>query len=320
MNYIKGIITTTHDAADIIADSISPLCGACIIDDPKTVEELISSPSPRWDYIGEEVFENPDRPVTVSFFVDNTEEGIQTVSEIKKITDDLKNEGLKDFYGSLDLVTVIVEDENWQNNWKNFFKPFSVGSGLIIRPSWEEADVSGKKELVIDPASSFGTGSHATTKMCLERFQEIDLKGKKVLDAGCGSGILACASLLLGANHALAFDIEENAMTATAENMRLNSIPNDRWNTLLGNVINDPALRNTVSESGPFDLIVANIVADVVMEMLPFFLDWLAKGGKIIVSGIIDTRADEVLNAYLSSGLKLSAEKRDSGWAMFEFN
>ena len=320
MNYIKGIITTTHDAADIVADSISPFCGACIIDDPKTVEELTASTSPRWDYIGEEVFENPDRPVTVSFFTDNDEEGKKTVSKINEVLNDLKSYGSESFFGPLELTTVIAEDENWQNNWKKYFKPFPVGEKLLIRPSWEKADASGKTELVIDPASSFGTGSHATTKMCLERFQTLDMKGKNMLDAGCGSGILACCSLLLGAKHATAFDIEENAMTATAENMKLNDVTTDRFDVILGNVFDDHIIRDEIAKNGPFDLIAANIVADVLIGMLPYFRTWLAKNGKIIISGIIDTRADEVLKAYLSSGLSLSAEKRDSGWVLFEFN
>ncbi|MBQ7625374.1 MAG: 50S ribosomal protein L11 methyltransferase [Clostridia bacterium] len=320
MDYLKSIIITTHEGADVVASEISPLCGACIIDDPKTVDELLNSPSPRWDYIGEEVFENADRPVTVSFFADDDESGRRIISDVSDILEALKNEGGKGFYGSLEMKTVIVKDENWQNNWKQYFKPFPVGEKLIVRPSWEECENTGKTELVIDPASSFGTGSHATTKMCLEHFQTLDISGKNVFDAGCGSGILACCSLLFGAKHALACDIEENAMTATAENMRLNNIPKDKYETLLGDLLTDARVRDEISKKAPFDLISANIVADVLIAMLPYLKSWLKPDGRLIISGIIDTRADEVLNAYLSAGLKKRGDRKDGGWVMYDFS
>ena len=319
MNYIKTIITTTHEAADLVADYISPITGACVVDDPKTVDELIASPSPRWDYIGEEVFQNSDRPVTISFFVENSDTGRQMIFEVDEILNELRSEKLESFYGSLVKNEFIVEDEDWQNNWKQYFKPFEVGENLVIRPSWEITEDHDKVELVIDPASSFGTGSHATTKMCLEHFQSLDLCGKNVLDAGCGSGILACATLLFGADSVIACDIEENAMTATAENMRLNKIHENKWSTVLGDLITSESVRDLIKIKAPFDLIVANIVADVLMPMLPYLKSWLKPDGRIIISGIIDTRADEVLKAYENGGMTLCATRRDAGWVMYEF-
>ena len=319
MNYFKVIITTTHEAADVVADCISPISGACVIDDPKTVDELIAAPSPRWDYIGEEVFQNADRNVTVSFFAENSDSGKAILDQVDKVLDDLRDENILSFYGSLDKTVLIVEDEDWQNNWKQYFKPFTIGEKLLVRPSWETTEEHDKIELVIDPASSFGTGSHATTKMCLEHFQSLELEGKKVLDAGCGSGILACCTLLFGAKSVVACDIEENAMTATAENMELNNIDPKKWSTVLGDLISSTDVRFKIAEKAPFDLIVANIVADVLMPMLPYLKSWLKPDGRIIISGIIDTRADEVLKAYENGGMTLCATRRDAGWVMYEF-
>ena len=319
MNYFKVTITTTHDAADVVADSLSPITGACVIDDPRTVDELIAAPSPRWDYIGEEVFENADRPVTVCFWCENSDEGKQILAQVDDVLDDLRQENATGFYGTLEQKREIVEDENWANNWKQYFKPFPVGEKLVIRPSWEETEDHDKIELVIDPASSFGTGSHATTKMCLEHFQTLDLEGKNIFDAGCGSGILACCTLLFGADHVIARDIEENAMNATSENMALNNIPDTKWTTVLGDLLSDENVRSSIGTKAPFDLIVANIVADVLMPMLPYLKNWLKPDGRIIISGIIDSRADEVLEAYKNGGMTLCATRRDAGWVMYEF-
>ena len=319
MNYYKIIIETTHEAAELVADYLSPITGACVVDDPKTVNELIAAPSPRWDYIGEEVFQNSDRPVTVSFFIEDSADGKKILNDVHDVVNNLKAENIPEFYGSLNVDETIVEGEDWQNNWKQYFKPFSVGDKLIIRPSWETTEEHDKIELVIDPASSFGTGSHATTKMCLEHFQSLNLKNANVLDAGCGSGILACATLLFGADSVIACDIEENAMTATAENMLLNNISEDKWSTILGDLITNEAVRNTIESTSPYDLIVANIVADVLMPMLPYLKSWLKPDGRIIISGIIDTRADEVLQAYENGGMTLCATRRDAGWVMYEF-
>ena len=319
MDYIKVIIETTHEAAELIADYLSPVTGACVVDDPKTVDELIAAPSPRWDYIGEEVFQNMERGVTVSFFTENSDDGRNILNEVDNILNSLREEDLSSFYGSLKKEEVIVEDEDWQNNWKQYFKPFNVGNKLIIRPSWETTEKHDKIELVIDPASSFGTGSHATTKMCLEHFQSLDLKDANVLDAGCGSGILACCTLLFGAKSIIACDIEENAMIATAENMSLNNISNEKWSTVLGDLISQQTVREQIQTKAPFDLIVANIVADVLMPMLPYLKSWLKPDGRIIISGIIDTRADEVLQVYKNGGMTLCATRRDAGWVMYEF-
>ena len=155
--------------------------------------------------------------------------------------------------------------------------------------------------------------------MCLEHFQSLDLEGKNVFDAGCGSGILACCTLLFGADHVIACDIEENAMTATSENMALNNIPDGKWTTVLGNLLSDESVRSTIAAKAPFDLIVANIVADVLMPMLPYLTKWLKPDGRIIISGIIDSRADEVLEAYKNGGMTLCATRRDAGWVMYEF-
>jgi len=319
MEYLNVKIITTHDASDVLADYISPLAGACVVDDPQTVDELIASPSPRWDYIGEEVFQNLNRPVTVSFFAEDSEDGKAMVQEVMDIITELRENDTTGFYGSLETTVENVPDEDWQNNWKQYFKPFPVGEKLIVRPSWEEKTDHGKTELVIDPASSFGTGSHATTKMCLEHFQTMNLQGANVLDAGCGSGILACCTLLFGAKHIVACDIEENAMVATAENMALNNIGAEKWRTVLGNLLADKDICNDIGQDAPFDLIVANIVADVLMPMLPYLKSWLKDDGRIIISGIIDTRADEVLKAYENGGMTLCATRRDAGWVMYEF-
>ena len=168
----------------------------------------------------------------------------------------------------------------------------------------------------MDPASSFGTGSHATTRMCMEQLDALDLGGARVLDVGCGSGILACTALLLGARHALACDIEENAMRVTAENMDKNGLSGLRYSTRCGDLLSDEKLREEIAANGPYDVILANIVADVLMAMSPYLPKMLAAGGHLILSGIIDTRAEEVRRTFREAGMVIVNEIARDGWVM----
>lgn len=317
MDYIEVQIITTHEAAELLADQLAEISGGCSVDDPQTIEDFVKAPVKRWDYIEEQLFDNPKREPSVSCYLTPDEDGARRLKEMGQLLAELKEQDESGFYGSLKMNVSPVRSEDWENNWKQYYKPFPVGNRLFVCPSWEQANVpEGRTLLTMDPASSFGTGSHATTRMCMEQLDALSLDGAKVLDVGCGSGILACTALLLGGKHALACDIEENAMRVTAENMDKNGLSGLRYSTRCGDLLSDPALRQELKENGPYDVILANIVADVLIAMASYLPGWLARGGHLILSGIIDTRAEEVRQAFRQANMVIVNEIARDGWVM----
>ncbi len=317
MDYIEVRTKTTHEAAELLAELLAEITGGAQVDDPQTIEDFVNSPVKRWDYIEEQLFDNLQREPSVNCYLPPDDEGARMLQEMGQLLAQLKKEDSAGFYGSLKMEVSQVKSEDWENNWKQYYKPFNVGDNLYVCPSWEPAEVpSGRVLLTMDPASSFGTGSHATTRMCMEQLDKLQLKDASILDVGCGSGILACTALLLGGRHAFACDIEENAMTVTAENMDKNNLGSDRYTTRCGNLLEDADLRAELVEKGPYDVILANIVADVLIAMSGHLPEWLKKNGHLILSGIIDTRAEEVRSAFRQAGMMIVNEIARDGWVM----
>ena len=317
MDYIEVTVETTHDAAELLAEQLAEISGGCSIDDPATIEDFVNAPVKRWDYIEEQLFDNPQRVPSVSCYLSPDEDGARRLREMGELLAQLKAGDEGGFYGTLKMSVSAAKSEDWENNWKQYYKPFNVGERLYVCPSWETPQLpQGRVQLTMDPASSFGTGSHATTRMCMEQLDALDLGGARVLDVGCGSGILACTALLLGARHALACDIEENAMRVTAENMDKNGLSGLRYSTRCGDLLSDEKLREEIAANGPYDVILANIVADVLMAMSPSLPKMLAAGGHLILSGIIDTRAEEVRRTFREAGMVIVNEIARDGWVM----
>ncbi len=203
------------------------------------------------------------------------------------------------------LDTAVTLDEDWRNNWKKFFNPVPVGKKLMIRPTWrDDFDADGRAVLNIDPGLAFGTGSHETTRLCLEMIEKYLKAGDTVLDVGCGSGILAIAALLLGASNAEGVDIDELAVKTARENAELNGV-SDRFSVICGDL--------TEKISGKFDLIVANIVADAIISLSKGVKEFMKKDTVYIMSGIIDSRADEVVDA-VSRDFEIIERVEDGGW------
>ncbi len=217
-------------------------------------------------------------------------------------------------YGRLEAICSGIREEDWANNWKQYFKPFPVGKKLYIKPSWEPvtAAADGRTILEIDPASSFGTGQHHTTRLCLELMESEIQSETRILDMGCGSGILFIGGMLLGAKEAYAVDIEENATRIATGNAAENHLNPDSYTISCGNVISDTALVEKIG--GGYDVITANIVADVIKAMAPLFPKFLRDNGILILSGIITERADEVLETVTACDFTVLEKKEASGW------
>lgn len=213
-----------------------------------------------------------------------------------------------------------VEDTDWLNGWKKYYHPLPVGPITIV-PAWQVEEYEKKPDeriLVIDPGLAFGTGSHETTASCIEALAECIVKGDRVLDVGCGSGILSIAALLCGAESALGIDIDPAAARVSKENAALNSFPG-RFDALAGNILeedSDPVLKDVLNNQ-VYDLVVANIVADVIIPLSAQIRRHLKKGGYFITSGILSPRGEEVRSALESNGFTVCETKRKKEWICY---
>ena len=213
-----------------------------------------------------------------------------------------------------EVEVLPCKNEDWQNNWKNFFKPTPVGKKLLIRPVWEEAeeglsDEDGRRVLLLEPGLAFGTGTHETTRLCLETLEETIRGGETVLDLGCGSGILSIAALLLGASRAEGVDIDELAVKTAVENGKRNGFEAPVLTYRCGDMAE--------KVSGTFDLVVANIVADIIVLFCETARQFMKPGSRFIVSGIIREREQDVLDAFAANGFTVEARKQDGEWLCF---
>ena len=202
-----------------------------------------------------------------------------------------------------------VKDTDWSENWKKYFKPFEVGKKLAVCPSWESYEnKEGRTVLQIDPGAAFGTGTHATTALCLELLEETVSKGDSVLDIGCGSGILSIASVLLGAEKAVGVDIDAQSVKTAKENAAVNAVA-EKTEYLVGDLAD--------KVSGKYAVVCANIVADVVIRLFDSVGDFMTESGVLLVSGIIDLRAEDIRRSVAEHNFNIVAEKTRENWYAF---
>jgi ribosomal protein L11 methyltransferase len=275
-----------------------------VIEDEKDVEAFLRDSGRFWDAVDEEFLAARKGVSRVKFYLSADREGEKALETLQP---PLEDAGYRPRCRRL-------RDEDWENNWKQYYRPMEVGRRLLILPEWEP--VPADTELVplrLDPGLIFGTGAHPSTRMCLEAMEDLAPKAEKVLDLGCGSGILAIAALLLGAGTALGCDIDEAAPRIAAENAALNGAE-ARLTVLAGDATADEGLRAAIG--GGYDLIFLNIVADVILRLLPDVPRWLRRGGTLIVSGVIKGREGEVAEALKAQGFSFE-QRRMGDWFSF---
>lgn len=285
------------DKASDIANVVVPY--GIYIEDYRSLEQEVEEIA-HIDLIDEDLLKKDRNKAYVHIYL---EPDVQPSEAVAFLSERYNAEGIEHNIELLDCA-----EEDWRNNWKKYFNPIPVGEKLLIRPSWrDDYDAGERKVLSIDPGLAFGTGGHETTRLCLEMCEKYLKDGDSVLDVGCGSGILGIATLLLGAKDAVGVDIDEVAVRTAKENAEINGV-GDRFTAICGSF--------TDKVEGKYDIVLANIVADAIMFLSEGIKDFMKSDAVYVMSGIIDTRAEEV-KMSVSRHFDIIEEHLENGWACF---
>lgn len=276
-----------------------------VIEDEEDFKAFLEQNRQYWDYVDETLLEKMKGAARVKFYV----------------TDDADGKAqLETWMAGIDLpyTTARLQENDWATSWQKYYKPMAIGRRLYIVPEWEKGGAvpDGRTALFLNPGLTFGTGNHASTRLCLEWVEEFAAPGGAALDLGCGSGILSIAALLLGCGEAVGVDIDPKAVGVAYENAAMNGIGKDRYRVRAGDVIADSGLRSDLAHR-TYSMVLANIVADVIIPLSAYVGELMAADGVFLCSGIIDSRADEVRVALEKNGLQVTGRKDRDGWVAF---
>ena len=318
MEWLELHIDTNHAGLEPLEIFLSANgVDGVVIDDEQDFQSFLENNHQYWDYVDEDLEASMKGKSRITFYLPADDEGFARLGALRTALQTFK-EAHAGQYGSVLMTMENLKDSDWENNWKQYYKPMEIGERLLVIPEWEQENVrgqakyAGKVPLILEPGLTFGTGSHATTRLCLTALEQAVHGGERVLDLGCGSGILSIAALTLGAASAAAVDIDDKCLTVAYENAALNGIGRDRYTVLVGDAVSDRALKAQLG--GGYDIVVANIVADVIIGLAPSVRQFLKPGGLFLCSGIIDTRADEVADALLNAGWTIEDTRSGEGW------
>ncbi|MBQ3481782.1 MAG: 50S ribosomal protein L11 methyltransferase [Oscillospiraceae bacterium] len=303
MRWIEVCIDTPGEMLDERCEELASLgAGGFVIENEADFREFLKNNRQYWDYVDRELEDSFAGVSRIKTYLADDEDGREILAAIRGR------------YPSLSLS--FVEDSDWENNWREYYKPIEVGEKIVVVPEWEEAPADGRIPLRLDPGLIFGTGSHPTTRMCLAALEKYAAPGKRVLDLGCGSGILGIGALLLGCDSCTGCDIDPKAPDVAASNAALNGIGADRFSVYAGDILSDSSMRRMLG--GGYEIVTANIVSDVIIPLSAHADAFLATGGVFIASGIIDGREEEVAAAIRANGLSILRHRCEEEWHCFE--
>jgi len=306
MEWLEVKIHTESEGVEALSALLMELgAGAVQIEDSAEMKTFLERDERNWDYVDEELLNIKEDYVFIQLYLTHDKDGYDLLNRIQYGLGELKKLELGINMGSLKLEYKIRNEEEWIDNWKKYYRPLEIGNKIVIKPEWEEYEnTDGKVVFNINPGHLFGTGLHQTTQLCLEHLENQVDNETTLLDIGCGSGILSCVSLMLGAKSAFALDLEPGCIRVVGENAQLNDINMDKLAVKSGNALLDKALIKEISEN-KYSIIVANIVADIIIALLPLVKKSLDENGVFISSGIIKDRVEDVHKALSESGFAI---------------
>ncbi len=315
MDWIRVTIYTSPDGIEAVTGRLYRLgITGLEIEDEKDFKDFLENNKQYWDYVDEELLKEKHKETCVKAYVSDDVNGRELLLAIEGSMRELKASDENGEFGTLKVEADGINTEDWANNWKQYFHPMEVGEKLLIKPMWEDLDKPTDRLVFnINPGMSFGTGSHYTTQLCIEAIEKYIKPGDKMLDLGCGSGILSIISLMLGASEAVAVDIDPNAADTAYENADMNDIDKSHYKVLTGNVVTDPDIQEEISKNR-YEVVAANIVADVIIGLAPKAREYMKEGGVFITSGIISDREEDVKNALSENGFEIVSVQRRKDW------
>ena len=302
MRYIEVTVNTPAKEIDRRCEEMTAMgVGGFVIENEEDFKDFLEHNHAYWDYVDADLEQKYAGISRIKCYLTDDEEGQNTLRQIRAA------------YG--EIQASFVEDSDWENNWREYYKPIEVGEKLVVVPEWEEIPADGRVPLRLDPGLIFGTGSHATTRLCLAAMEPFVNADTKVLDLGCGSGILGIGALVLGAKSCLGCDIDPKAPDVVRSNGALNGIGPERLSACAGDILSDASLRRSFGSG--YDLVLSNIVSDVIIPLSRYVRDFLAPGGIWISSGIIEGRQDEVRAAIEQAGFTVLEHRQEEEWHAF---
>ena len=312
MDYLEVTIQTASAGIETVASALTASgFDSLVVEDQAEYETFLEDNRAYWDYIDEEFQAELQGLSRIKLYleVDGTEE--KQLNKLRKVLDSLKNRTKKNL-GTLELTSTLLPETNWEESWKDNYPPQPVGEKLVVVPCWNP-EAGDRIPVILDPGLTFGTGAHPSTQMCMEFMEELVTEGMEVIDLGSGSGILSIAALRLGAKTAIGVDIDPKAEDIARENAAYNDFGPDRFDAVTGNVTEDHALMERLSEKH-YDLVFVNIVADVIIGLAPVLKHFMDENTRVICSGILDVREQEVHEALTTNGLTILAAKAKEDW------
>ena len=314
MKYIQIDIKTSREGIEpLLAALLEVGITDAVVEDPADIDDLLDKKNEYdWDYVDESVLALRARQPQVTAYVSDDEQGRGKAENLRHAADSLKSAASAGLYGDnadfgpLSVEMSVCDDSGWKDKWKEYFKPAKVGKTIVVKPTWEEYEAKpGEKVLEIDPGMAFGTGTHETTSLCIKMMEDYMKPGDKVLDVGCGSGILSIAGALLGAEKVLGIEIDPEAVEIASENIALNHVE-DIASARYGDL--------TKGVDFKADIVVANLMADLVIMLSRDAANHMLPGGVYISSGILDEKVVPVVDAMRGLGFRILEVRQDGMW------
>lgn len=314
MQWLELTIKTSSAGIDLLAERLTVLgYDSFIIDDQADFNDFLENNRQYWDYVDEELEQRMQGLSQIRLYLEDGPAAMEQVHTLRDQMRILREQHPGADLGALEITLENLQDEDWENNWKQYYQPLPIGERLLVVPQWlSPENEEGRLPVLLDPGMIFGTGAHASTQMCMMALEQAVHGGETVIDLGSGSGILSITALLLGAKSAVGVDIDPKAEDIARENAAINGLGPDRFTAITGDVIGDRAMMDRLEAS--YDLVLANIVADVIIPLSPVVPHFLKPTSLFLCSGILEQRLPEVRTAIERAGMEILGVRMIEDW------